>query len=494
MTMDLDSFFPRAARYAGTGARPDTVRESSARFREFPWTERHLQCVWFDPALRPAGLTTHDGEPVDVEDPGIWNLEAGPDFIGAALRVGAGRRRLQGDVEIHIHPRDWRAHAHRDDPRYARVRAHVTYFDAPLPADALPGGAIQVALRAPLAARGLFAFDALDVAAYPYAARAAEPPCQLLLRAWPAGEKELLLDAAGQERLRRKSVRLARRLDEIGVEQLLYEETLAVLGYKHNKLAFRRLASLVPLVELQEVCRGDLLSAQAALLGVSGLLPARPSARWDESTRVHLRRCWDVWFKLHERWAARCMEPAAWRTAGLRPANHPARRIAAAAALFARPRGGLQDALDSASRDPARLLRAVMDRMRLARDPFWDRHLGWGGRVLPAPVALIGEERIQLFVTNVLIPLLAAAGRVDPFAPALLASLLPEGDNQLVRQTAFNLFGAQHPRNWYRTGLRRQGLIQVFHDYCLNDRSRCAHCAFPELLRMHRPPDMETTI
>lgn len=484
--MGADSYFPLAAEYAGASAGSGAVRESSPRFRAFPWTERHLQCVWFDPALRPAGLITHDGEPVEVEDPGVWNLEAGPDFLGAALRVGAGRRRLQGDVEVHIHPRDWRAHAHRDDPRYANVRAHITYFDAPLKADELPAGAIQVALRAPLAAQGAAVFDALDVAAYPYAARAAEPPCQQQLRAWPAAEKERLLDAAGQERLRRKSVRLARRMEEVGLEQLLYEETLAVLGYQHNKLAFRRLATLVPLAELQEASRGDPLTAQAILLGVSGLLPAQPALRGDPAAGAQLRRCWDVWFKARERWAARLMDPSAWRTAGLRPANHPARRMAAAAALFARPEGGFQDVWSAVSRDPPPWVRGVGHWLRRARDPFWDVHLVWNGRALSKPVALIGEERIRLFITNVWIPLLAAAGRVEPFTADVWAGLPPEGDNQLVRQTAFNLFGAHHPRTWYGTALRRQGLIQVFHDYCLNDRSRCAHCAFPSLLLQHR--------
>jgi len=51
-----------------------------------------------------------------------------------------------------------------------------------------------------------------------------------------------------------------------------------------------------------------------------------------------------------------------------------------------------------------------------------------------------------------------------------------------VRQTAHNLFGPAHPPVLYRTGVRRQGLLQIFHDYCLNDRSRCAGCTFPALL------------
>ena len=488
----LEAYFPLAPLY-GAPAAPGVVRESSARFRVFPYTERHLQCVWFDPALRPTGLVTAEGEPVEVEDPGVWNLEAGPDFLGAALRIGAGRRRIRGDVEVHIHPNDWRTHGHRADPRYARVCAHVTFFAGVLEPLELPRGAVQMALRAPLAARPAFSFDTVDVAAYPYAARAEVPPCQQVLRGWTPDAREQVLDAAGQERMRRKAVRLALRREEAGPEQLVYEEVLAALGYKHNKLPFRALAARVPLAELQDRCAGDAHLAQAILLGVAGLLPERLAPRWDEPTRIHVRMLWDHWFKQRERWAGRLMEASAWRTAGLRPPNQPVRRIVAAASLFAKSRPGLARLVSPEKVGAVRVLRDVRAELARAGDAYWDRRLSWGGPAARTPIALVGEERIQLIVTNLVIPLLAAEGAVEPFAAALLATLPPEGDNQVVRQTAHNLFGSHHPASLHRTGVRKQGLIQIFHDYCLNDRSRCASCTFPALLRRHAEENVRRT-
>ena len=43
-------------------------------------SERLVQAIWYDGALRPAGLRAADGAPVRVVYPGRWNLEAGPDF------------------------------------------------------------------------------------------------------------------------------------------------------------------------------------------------------------------------------------------------------------------------------------------------------------------------------------------------------------------------------------------------------------------------------
>lgn len=479
-TVRLDACFPRAARYRRRDAGAPAVREPGARFQAFPHTERHLQCVWYDAALRPRALATQDGEPVEVEDPGVWNLEAGPDFLGAALRVGPERRRIAGDVEVHVHPHDWRAHAHRDDPRYARVRVHVTYFPGRLGAGELPAGAFQVSLRDALAANPAFSFDAIDVAVYPFAPRAARPPCMEILRAWSPPEREAVLDAAGQERLRRKAERFAARIADHGAEQVLYEEVFAALGYKHNKAPFRRLAELVPVEDLRALAGRDARAAHAVLLGVAGLLPASLSARWDDATRAHVRALWDAWWKHRERWSGRVMSRDEWRLAGLRPANSPVRRLTAAAWLFTQAQPPAE--AWSGAKDAARAVRRASERLQQASDPYWDRRLAWGSAPMREKTALLGADRAQAIAVNVVIPFLAAAGAARVLPDELLAALPVEGSNSLVRQTAFNLFGADHPESLYRTGLRRQGLLQVFHDYCLNDRSRCASCTFPALL------------
>jgi hypothetical protein len=475
------ALFPLASRYRGRGRATAAVHEEGGTYRGFAHTERHLQCVWFDPHLRPPVLRTREGEEVVVEDPGVWNLEAGPDFLGAVLRVGPERRRLAGDVEIHIHPRDWVHHGHAADPRYARVRLHVTYFSGTLGADEMPAGILQVSLRDPLAARPGFSFENVEVAAYPFAARAARPPCQLVLQTWEAPEKTLVLDAAGQERLRRKADRLARRWDEVGPEQTLYEEVMSGLGYQHNKASFRHLAETVPLAAVRALA-GQPLEAQALLLGVSGLLPETLASRWDEETCTRVRALWNAWWKQRDAWSRRLLPRSAWRMQG-RPANHPVRRLAAAAVLFSAP-AGLSFASERAA--SAQAVPRAERALQAVSDPYWDHRVTWGGMRLKQPLALVGADRARALAINVIVPFLAAAGRSDALPADILAGLPRETSNSLVRQTAHNLFGSHHPGSLYATGLRRQGLLQIFHDYCLNDRSRCASCSFPALLAAWR--------
>jgi hypothetical protein len=98
---------------------------------------------------------------------------------------------------------------------------------------------------------------------------------------------------------------------------------------------------------------------------------------------------------------------------------------------------------------------------------------------------LIGATRATAIVVNVITLWLLAQVLSAEFGRAMLAAMPPESANQIMKQTAFYLFGRDHNPTLYRDALARQGLLQVFHDCCLNDRSRCATCCFPAALTAH---------
>jgi len=471
----FDTLFPQAAVYAEWRRVSDTVREAPAPYHAgFHWTERHLQCLWFDERLRPAVIPLAGGEYAQVLDPGEWNLEAGPDFIGATLLVEPGRRQLRGDVEIHVRPSDWDAHRHADDPAYGNVVAHVTWFEGP-PPHTLPEGIIALALAPPVRATPALSLDDIDLKAYPHAVLPATPrPCEVFLR--PDPDRALaLLRAAGEYRLRAKAQRLLTRLAQSGDRhQVFFEEVMAALGYKHNQAPFRALARLLPVGALG-VSRE---SAFARLLGAARLLP-QPDAAPDEEGRRFIRTLWDLWWR---ETAETLPDDAGWRLHNLRPQNAPVRRLAAAASLFS----GLctvRHELDrlSGERGAAWFARAASLFESRCRWPFWNARLAFSSKPDPqADTALLGASRTAAILANVELPLAAAEGRL----PAdVLNHLPPEDLSSPMRATALRLFGRDHnPALYAGDGLLLQGLIQIHLDFCINAKPGCEACALLDTL------------
>ncbi len=454
---------------------PAAVREPRAFSPVFPYSERHLHCVWYDDDLRPTSLKDASGEPVIVERPGRWNLEAGPDFLAALVRVGS--RMIAGDVEIHIHPRDWISHGHHNDTRYDNVRIHVTYFEAHVDRALFPPGTIHISLQTALHHKPGFSLDCVDPTAYPYSVRGPRRPCHEIIKAAPEGTADALLEAAGKERLRRKAAAFADIARERGTDQALYEEISTALGYKHNKTPFRRLARIVPRDALRHESAGDPHVAYAILAGVSGLLPKEPSPAWPPENRRFLRRVWDDWWPRASRWEHLSLPENSWRLNGLRPVNHPLRRLMALACLATNPHP-LPEAVTRLYRRSPNLGRATGALFDFPEN-FWHHHLSLRGPRLAKPVALLGKHRLAAITVNTIVPFLIAAGEKE----IPLDNLPAEEINSIMKSTAAALLGPDHNPRLYRSGIRRQGLIQIAHDFCLPGDAACSECPLPDNLR-----------
>jgi len=459
-----------------------------------------------------------------VLDPGRWNQEAGPDFLDAVLLLGPERRRIQGDVEIHITPNDWNNHKHAQDKHFKKVVAHVTYSHASKPITTLPPGTVEISLQKPLSTNPIFSFESIDVTAYPYSTLSDNPrPCALKLKNWQPEKTSEMLEAAGAHRMQIKAARIAAKLKHTSSDNLLYRELLGALGYKQNTATCQKLADIVPYDIISEL---PPLEGYALLLGVSGLLPSKPSPRWDTHTKTFIRKVWDAWWPQREIWQNSILPKGSWNLSSIRPQNHPIRRLAAAATFVCNPTPPSQqikesspcsvfrkdhhnnlepgcppchaeesearrrkpDQRASASATPHSTLATVtpphspLSTLFTAPPPlnYWHHHISLASPKREKPIAIIGKARISALYINILLPYLAATGHdITP----LTKNLPPEQSNTIIRQTAHALFGRDHNPNLYnKNPLRQQGLIQIFHDFCLTDRSNCEDCPMPAAL------------
>lgn len=87
--------------------------------------ENFLHYVWQFKKFNTAELRTTSGETISLLHPGQHNLNGGPDFFNAQLKIDD--QIWAGNVEIHINSGDWYVHNHEMDSAYDNVILHVVF-------------------------------------------------------------------------------------------------------------------------------------------------------------------------------------------------------------------------------------------------------------------------------------------------------------------------------------------------------------------------------
>ena len=463
---------------------PVVLRDQGSSYVPISISERLVQCIWYDQRLRRDPLQTVDGCTVRVIFQGWWNLEAGPDFRHATVQIGNEPER-SGDIEVHLRADDWFQHGHDRDPHYGDVVLHVVLWQAgstraPRTAHGiiLPQLVIEHQLDAPLEALS----DEIDLEAYPHNVTGHGGRCASVLPALvPAPNIGDLLDEAGDERFAGKIRRFTRWIRRAGPEQAFYEGWMEALGYKGNKTGFRRLAQRLPLAELLP----HRATLAPRLFGTANFLPTDTAPVRDPASPPYAQRLWRTWWKLRPQHMDRVLPASTWRFHGIRPANHPHRRLGAAVALLKKHPALLEKVIGAVESggDPARFFASV-------RDDYWSRHFTLGGRTQSRAAELIGENRAQEIVSNVVLPFVAAMAQdrqdddLYEKARSRYRALRASPSHSLLRLAAGQLFGSPaKARPFLKSCRRQQGLIQIFQDFCINDKSACQQCQFPEMAR-----------
>ncbi|MBI2620179.1 MAG: DUF2851 family protein [Ignavibacteriales bacterium] len=328
--------------------------------------ERVLQHIWQRQYLS-APLKTTDGKSVVVHFPGEMNDDGGPDFRHA--RISIGGTRYYGEIEIHRKAADWIHHAHHRDPKYNSVILHVVLHGE---TDRWPTVS-QSGRRVPTVVFGSFLPESskkLFERIVHEVQTDRRIPCSLYNESIDPGVMEHWIMTLARQRLETKVRVLEERLRELAREelqvseprgqfgvieqegsadeipppyrelssseisnrsvwdQLLYEGIMDGFGYSRNRKPFLRLAMSVTLgrVRAMRIERNE-TDLRAVLYGVAGLVPS------ETHLGEILRKRWE---ELRPSFQGDVLGKADWQFFPARPANLPATRILAAAAMIQR--------------------------------------------------------------------------------------------------------------------------------------------------------------
>ncbi len=494
-----------------------------------PISERLVSCIWYTQTYLKE-LRTADGRAVKVISPGIWNLEAGPDFTRAALEFEGGEV-TKGDVEIHTRSSDWEGHRHHREPRFDNVIAHVCMwrdrddlFVTSSRGNKIPQIELSQHLTRPLGR----IVGQIETEDFPYNKKGGLGRCAELLATLSRGQVRTLLSIAGEWRILEKSARYADWLTKESYEAVLYKGIMEALGYPGNKEAFLILAERIPFDVLRREGGSSALGGvshyaiQSVLMHLSGLFPGEALPGWDEETVGFLRFMGSVWRDFADRTSYFPMDPGKWRLRA-RPLNSPLRRIAAASLWAYRYRNQsaflkmvhvFRDLSETDTRfapeyDRFRRELHVKDRscqkgdikkrymhalrqlyglFRCGEDKYWSYRYSLGGKRLSRPVSLLGESRIREVIVNVAIPILLLHFRESAkeyeSTLYLLYNFLPKlQENSVTRFMRHRLLGKQTKDVPIESAVAQQGLHQIFRDYCSKDKGGCLDCNFQANLK-----------
>jgi hypothetical protein len=409
--------------------------------------EAFLHYVWQYQQFQAPALKTTQGEEVTVLKTGYHNVDAGPDFLEAKLKIGS--LEWSGAVEIHINSSDWQLHKHDNDPNYQNVILHVVWADNH-PISYGDGKKIPT-----LILQNRVSLQLVDHYKVLVEDRA-EIACGANWQSVDPFRVSQMLESSLVERLQQKSQKAAAFLEYTADdwEATSYFMLLSAFGFKINAHGFERLAYLLP-YDLIRKYRMYPQSMLALLFGVSGFL----EASFDETVKQELKKDWK--FLQHKHQISNILAKHEWNFLRLRPANFPTVRLAQLAHLL-----GAFDSLFNAfliNNDVSYLKQQLQ---------FKVKNIWYIKAAQKVPWINFGKQSIQHLILNISPPLLALyARKVDNFsymdkAFEVLSQLNAE-DNKILRK--YKALG-EKPKSAYES----QAFLQLYSSYC--QPKRCLNC------------------
>ncbi|TVQ88050.1 MAG: DUF2851 family protein [Bacteroidetes bacterium] len=413
--------------------------------------EDFIQFLWQYKLFTSPDLRTTAGEHLKILNPGTVNMNSGPDFSAAKLKIGDTL--WAGNIEIHINSSDWFRHGHDKDDAYANIILHVVLNHDKEIIDKQGNSVPVFEVKSFFDPSLLGKYEKIIYSKtwIPCAGFIHETD-KLILMNWLS---RLLV-----ERLENKSGEILKFLKyfENNWEQTFYYFLARNFGFKINASPFALLAQITPYLTIARH-KNDLTQIEALLFGQAGFLENNYSDAYPDL----LKREYQF---LRKKYDLKPMDKSLWKFGKLRPPNFPTIRIAQFAALIYQSSGLFSKLIETDS------ISEIKNLFTIKSSPYWNNHYQFDKPSLTKTKRL-GNSSITNIIINTLVPVKFVYGsenlkpEIKEQAITLLAELEPE-KNHITN-------------NWEKTGIKpvsaaeSQALIELKKYYCTP--KKCLNCA-----------------
>ncbi len=443
-------------------------------------TERHIQVMWLEQKYFK-NLHTIDNIPITVLSPGIWNNEAGPDFLKAHLRIGD--KEYRGDVELHLSEDSWYHHRHHLDKNYDHVILHVSFWQSNKERSILTseGRALErTHLKKHLTIAESRLTKLIDLELYPHHFFAGSGYCSRhLFQNLSSKKTTTLFQSASMWRLEQKR----QMLEEKSNSYCPFITGMAMaLGYKNNSEAFRDLFfHLKSLSHLEE----QALFAYA--LGKCNFFNSHYLELWKNSPYYQFLA--DIFAKLP---LTDYILPAL-RLNKIRPSNHPVRRLSMLVRLCKMPENTKFIENIKSQWDPniytGNKKSLILMRNKLCSviprydDDYWRWHYMFEESRQTSPINIFGDDLCMEILVNVILPILyeEVQKKADPQELEIFLiffNSLPASKSQKSTYLANRFFGDHFSDHIFSKRDLQQGAYQLHRDFCIHFEASCIGCPF----------------
>jgi hypothetical protein len=372
--------------------------------------EEFLHYFWMQYAHRIKKFQGTSDEQIEVESPGYYNTDSGPDFFNAKIHIDGIL--WCGNVEMHLRSSDWKKHKHHTDSAYNNVILHVVFRHDAAAETAHGTEIVTLELQHLISPQHKEKY-------HQFLWRKQEFPCSDFQKEIPGVFWRQQFDRALAQRLERKVKPFQHDYESTNgdMEEVAYRALARNFGFRVNALPFEWLSRNTPYKMVKKV-RGNVLHTEALLFGQSGLLQRRIK---DD----YVLQLESLYQKVQEEFSLQPFEKLQWKFARMRPLNFPTIRIAQFAMFLHQV-----EPLSMIS-DPNLTLKELRQLLRVVASDYWNMHYAFARPSKLQPKSM-GEASVDNLIVNTVVPLMFFNGQTRSWeelterALQLLSELKPE--------------------------------------------------------------------
>lgn len=410
-----------------------------------------MQFIWQSRFIGNGPYHICDGAILEIYATGTLNLNQGPDFLNARIKIG--NTAWAGNIELHIYASDWYKHKHEKDPNFKNIILHIVWvndlvikdqFNNPIPCFCLQPYVSSILLDK---YRSLMMSNAFLKPCHSYL------PAMNSLQ-WLAWKERLVV-----ERLEKRSQKIFQYCREAKQdwETITWWLLTSNMGLKVNEAVFESVAKSISLKILANH-RNQIQQLEALLMGQANLL----NQNFQEHYPILLQREYR-YLKKKYRLQEQTGQPAFLR---MRPASFPTIRLAQLASMI-QSKDHFFDFFIHAT-----TLSSVKEILIVQPNDYWLYHYQPD---MPSAYRekRLGNSMVNSILINTVIPLLFCYGQImkEPIYQERALNWLMEIGAEQNRYT----------RDWLgykiisQSAFDSQALIELSNAYC--KEKRCLECA-----------------